>query len=66
MLNSPIFESYVSQKKKTKGKGMKVFEEIIVANFPKIGKEISTGVQESQRVIQDKPKEKHGKTHTDQ
>ena len=56
----------MSQKKKTKGKGMKVFEEIIVANFPKIGKEISTGVQESQRVIQDKPKEKHGKTHTDQ
>ena len=45
---------------------MKIFEEIIVANFLKIRKEISTGVQEAQRVMQDKPKEKHGKTHTDQ
>ena len=34
--------------KKTKGKGMKIFEEITVANFPKMGKEISTGVQEVQ------------------
>ena len=40
----------MSQKKKTKGKGMKIFEEIIVENFPKMGKEIATGVLEAQRV----------------
>ena len=44
----------------------KILEEIIIENLSKMGKEIATQVQESQRVIQDKPKEKHGKTHTDQ
>ena len=39
------------QKKKTKRKGMrKKLEEIIVENFPKMGKEIATQVQETQRV----------------
>ena len=38
-------------KKKTKRKGMrKKLEEIIVENFPKMGKEIATQVQETQRV----------------
>ena len=36
----------------------KILEEIIVQNFPKIGKEIATQVQE-----QDKPMVKHPKTH---
>ena len=33
-----------------KRKGMRKFEEIIVENFPKMGKEIVTQVQETQRV----------------
>ena len=45
----------------------KIFEEIIVKNFPNMGKEIATQVQEAQRApIQDKPKEKHAKTHSNQ
>ena len=42
----------------------KIFEEIIVENFPNKGKEIATQVQEAQRVVQDKSKEKHTKTHS--
>ena len=33
-----------------KRKSMRKFEEIIVENFPKVGKEIATQVQETQRV----------------
>ena len=42
--------------------------EIIVENFPKMGKEIATQVQETQRVpnSMDKPKVKHPKTHSNQ
>ena len=41
----------MSQKKKTKKKGHeKILEEIIAENFPKMGKEIATQVQETQRV----------------
>ena len=51
MLNTPTFESYETQKKKTKRKGMrKKLEEIIVENFPKMGKEIATQAQETQGV----------------
>ena len=60
-------------KEEEKKKGSeKIFEEIIVENFPNIGKEIVNQVQEAQRVpyrdlsIQDKPKEKHTKTHINQ
>ena len=42
----------------------KIFEEIIVENFPNMEKEIVNQVQEAQSPIQDKPKEKHAKTHT--
>ena len=50
MLNAPTFKSLESQKK-TKRKTMrKILEEIIVENFPKMGKEIITQVQETQRV----------------
>ena len=51
ILNAITFESLGSQKKKTKRKTMrKILEEIIVENFPKMGKEIITQVQETQRV----------------
>ena len=44
----------------------KNFEEIIVKNFPNMEKEIANQVQEAQSPIQNKPKEKHAKTHTNQ
>ena len=44
----------------------KIFEEIIVENFPNMGKEIATQVQEAQSPSQDKPKEKHAETHSNQ
>ena len=44
----------------------KIFEEIIVNNFPNMGKEITTQVQELQSPRQDKPKEKHTETHSNQ
>jgi len=44
----------------------KILEEIIVENFPKMGKEIVTQVQETERPQQDKPKAKHPKTHISQ
>ena len=46
----------------------KIFEEIIVENFPKMGKEIATQMQETQTWYpkQDKPKAKHPKTHINQ
>ena len=41
--------------------------EIIVENFPKMGKEIVIQLQETQRVLkQDKPKVKHHETHINQ
>ena len=44
----------------------KILEEIIVENFPKIGKEIATQVQETESPKQDKPKAKQPKTHINQ
>ena len=44
----------------------KICEEIIVENFPNMGKEIVNQVQEAQSPIQDKSKEKHAKTHINQ
>ena len=45
----------------------KILEEIIVENFPKMGKEIITQVQETQRVPNRiKLKAKHPKTHINQ
>ena len=42
----------------------KIFEEIIIENFPNMGKEIASQVQEAESPIQDKPKEKQTKTHS--
>ena len=44
----------------------KIFEEIILENFPNMGKEIVNQVQEAQSPIQDNSKEKHAKTHINQ
>ena len=44
----------------------KIFEEIIVENFPNMAKEIVNQVREAQTPIQDKYKEKHAKTHINQ
>ena len=45
----------------------KIFEEIIVENFPNMEKETFNQVQEAQRVpYRINPKEKHTKTHTNQ
>ena len=44
----------------------KIFQEIIVENFPNMGKEIVNQVQEAQSPIQDKSKKKHAKTHINQ
>ena len=44
----------------------KILEEIIAENFPKMGKEIVTQVQETQSPKQDKPKAKQPKTHINQ
>ena len=55
--------------KEDKKKGHeKILEEIIVENFPKMGTEIATQIQETQKGYpkQDKPKAKHPKTHINQ
>jgi len=52
---------------KDKKKGHEKILEIIVENFPKMGKEIVIQLQETQRVPkQDKPKVKHHETHINQ
>ena len=45
--------------KEDEKKGHENILEIIVENFPKMGKEIATQVQETQNPKQDKPKVKH-------
>ena len=44
----------------------KISEEIIAENFPYMGKEIVSKVQEAQSPRQDKPKEEHTETHSNQ
>ena len=44
----------------------KIFEKIIVENLPNMEKEIVNQVEEAQSPLQDKPKEKHAKTHNNQ
>ena len=44
----------------------KIVEEINIENFPDMEKEIVNQVQEAQSPKEDKPKEKHSKTHTNQ
>ena len=56
----------VSEEEEKKKGYEKIFEEIIIENFPNMEKEIVNQVQEAQSPIQDKPKEKHTKTYTNQ
>ena len=56
----------VPEEEEKKKPAEKIFEEIRVENFPSMGKEIVNQVQEAQSPIQDKPKEKHAKTYTNQ
>ena len=53
MLKAPMFKSYLSgvpDEEDKKKNHEKILEEIIVENFPNMGKEIVTQVQETQRV----------------
>ena len=56
---------FPEEEEKKKG-SEKIFEEIIVENFPNMGKEIVNQVQEAQSPIEDKSKKKHKKTHIKQ
>ena len=44
----------------------KIFEEIIVGNLPSMEKECQSSPRSTKSPIQDKPKEKHTKTYTNQ
>ena len=44
----------------------KMFEEIIVQEFPNMGKEIATQDHEAQSPRQEKPKDEHAETHSNQ
>ena len=66
-LNAPTFTLYGSQKKEKREKGPeKIFEEIITENFPNMGKKISPSPGSAESPRQDKPKEEHTKTHSNQ
>ena len=52
--------------KDTKKGHEKILEEIIVENFPNMGKKIATQAQEMQSLKQDNPRVKHPKTHINQ
>ena len=56
----------VPEEEEKKKEYQKIFEEIVVENFPNMEKEIVNQVQEVQSPIQNKLKEKHAKTHTNQ
>jgi len=50
MSNTQTFESGVPEEEDKKKGHEKILEEIIVENFPKMGKEMATQHQETQRV----------------
>ena len=58
-----IWITGVPEKEEKKKGYEKIFEEIIVENFPNMEKKIVNQVQEAQSPIQVKPKEKHAKTY---
>ena len=60
-----IWITGVPEEEKKKGTE-KIFEEIIVENFLNMGKEIVNQVQKAQTPRQDKSKEKHAETHSNQ
>ena len=63
----PNIQTIRIPEKEDKKKGHeKILDEIIVEKFPKIVKEISTQVQETQRVPNRRNKVRHPKTHINQ
>ena len=44
----------------------KIFEEIIAENFPNVGKEINSQVQEAESPMDNKPKHEHTETQSNQ
>ena len=44
----------------------KIFEKIITENYPNVGKEVVNQIQEAQSPRQDKPKEEHTETQSNQ
>ena len=56
----------VPEEEEKKKEYQKIFEKIVVENFPNMEKEIVNQVQEVQSSIQNKLKEKPVKTHTNQ
>ena len=62
----PQHSNHRSPRKRRQKDHEKILEEIIVENFPKMGKEIITQVQEIESPKQDKPKAKHPETHINQ
>ena len=50
MLDASTFDQRSARRRRQKERAWKILEEIIVENFPKMGKEIITQVQETQRV----------------
>ena len=61
-----IWIIWVPEEEEKKKGSEKILKEIIVENFPNMGKERVSQVQEAQSPIQDKSKEKHAKTHINQ
>ena len=60
-------DSHYRGPKRRKERGPeKIFEEIIAENLPNMGKETFNQVQEAQSPRQDKPKEEHTETHSNQ
>ena len=63
-LNTPTFVLQGCQKKKRKTKVTeKIFEEIIIENFPNMERKSQSSPGSTERPIQDKSKEKHPKAH---
>ena len=56
----------VPEGKETEKGPEKIFEEIIVKNFPNMGKEIANSPGSAESPRQDKPKEKHAETQSNQ
>ena len=66
--NTPTFilqGSHKDEREREKG-SKKIFEEIRAENFPNVGKETVSQVQEAESRRQDKPKEEHSQTHSNQ
>ena len=56
----------VPEEEEKKKRYEKIFEEIIVENFPNMERKYQSSSRGTKSAIQDKPKGKHAKTHTNQ